>query len=141
MKVLICMLLGIFLIPPVVGYSQTQKNRLKRVIIEFEDFMTTTSEGVNCEYFRATFKNTLDTIEILNSKELNTLFISSRRFIRSNEKPIDVRAIVRFEFEHWQYEYCMNRFGIFVDKKTNAFYVNRLLSDFIRRKCLPPNML
>jgi hypothetical protein len=117
------------------GYSQAMKGKLTKVIIEYEEFTTVTAEAVKCEFFRAAFHESIRKIEIDDVNELNMLSTHRRAFsvIQSQPKSIDIRVVIRFTFEHSIDEYCMDRFGVFVDCRSKTFLTNKRLSDFIKR--------
>jgi hypothetical protein len=98
------------------SYGQTGNPKLKKVVIEYEEFMTTTIESVTCEAFRPTFKETLHTI-VLENSELSKLNLYSRKFLPTAPRSMDVRAVIKFEFEHWKVEYCTDISGVFFNKK------------------------
>jgi hypothetical protein len=117
------------------GYSQAMKGKLIKVIIEYEEFTTVTAEAVKCEFFEDAFHESIKKMEIDNSNELNMLSTYRRKFIiiKSQPKSVDIRVVIRFSFEHSTDEYCMDRFGVFVDCRNKTFLTNKRLSDFIKK--------
>ncbi|UPK67973.1 hypothetical protein [Chitinophaga filiformis] len=120
------------------SYGQTNSQRLKKVVIEYEEFTTTTGENVTCEAFRPTFKETLHTI-VLEDSELPKLNLYRRKFVATARRSMDVRAVIRFEFEHKGVEYCTDISGVFFNKKEGKFYKNKELFDVVKKKCLIDN--
>jgi hypothetical protein len=123
------------------GYGQIRKECIIKVTIEYENFTTSTIEDVKCGFFKSTFKGSLKSIEINNKRELKLLSSYNEKFSVIKLTPIDVRASIKFYFKHFTDEYCMDRFGTFVGTKTGECCTNEVLATFIRKKCLPPNML
>jgi len=124
----------------IVDFSHGQKNnqRLEKVVIEYEEFTTTTVENVTCEAFRTTFKETLHTI-VLEDSELPELNLYRRKFTSTARRSMDVRAIIGFEFEHSKVEYCTDISGLFFDRKEGKYYKNKKLFDIVKKKCLMGN--
>ncbi|MGN7819334.1 hypothetical protein ACTJJB_04345 [Chitinophaga sp. 22536] len=130
---------SIYFILPSSGSAQVNKNRVRKAVIEFESFTTTTAESVKCEAFRKTFKESLKKVEFIKS-ELDELSKYQNKFLLVKPRSIDVRVLLKLYFDDKIEQYCMDRFGIFVHCKSGKYFENKSLSELIRRKCLPPNL-
>jgi len=116
------------------GYCQSSKG-LVGAFIEYEDFATSTVEDVPCEFFKAAFVGTIKHIDIKDRLELKQITSSINKFKAAKPKSIDVRVLLTFCYKGAKEEYCMDRWGLFVNKKTGKYYSNKLLTDFVLKKC------
>ncbi|MDQ0110566.1 hypothetical protein J2T02_005719 [Chitinophaga terrae (ex Kim and Jung 2007)] len=116
------------------GYSQSSKV-LVGAFIEYEDFATSTVEDVPCEFFKAAFAGTIKHIDIKDTLELKQIASFANRFKAAKPKSIDVRVLVTFCYKGVKEQYCMDRWGLFVNKKTGKYYSNKLLTDFVLKRC------
>ncbi|MBV7534087.1 hypothetical protein [Chitinophaga sp. sic0106] len=116
------------------GYCQSSKV-LVGVFIEYEDFATSTVEDVPCEFFKAAFAGTIKHIDIKDTLELKQIATSVNKFKAAKPKSVDVRVLFTFCYKGVKEEYCMDRWGLFVNKKTGKYYSNKLLADFVLKKC------
>lgn len=110
---------------------------LQKLTINYENFATSTAENVKCEFFTATFKKSIKTIEIRDINELKSLSLWYKGFSVVHPKAVDVRLIIQFHFKHHTDEYCMDRFGHFVGCETGKAYSNKKLASFLMEKCKP----
>ncbi|MCW3467945.1 hypothetical protein [Chitinophaga nivalis] len=116
------------------GYSQSQKVVIG-ALIEYEYFATSTVEDVPCEFFKGTFAETIRRIDIKDKIELKRLANYANKFKETTPKPIDVRVLFTFRYRRSQEKYCMDRWGLWVNKKTGKCYDNKLLTDFVLKRC------
>jgi hypothetical protein len=112
---------------------------LKKVIIMYENFVTTTTERVSCNYFEPTFRESIKKIEIKNPTELLILSKYSKSFITVQPFVVNVRASIIFYYTNKTSEYCMDPFGGFVEKRTGRLLRNENLAKYIVKKCKMPN--
>lgn len=112
------------------------QNKLVKLSIRYENFLTETPEDLHCEYFDAAFANTIKYIDITDSTTLLMLNKYIRNFRLVKPQPLDVRAVITIWKGWHKKEYCMNIFGVFFDEKTDKYYTNKQLSDFIIKRCL-----
>ena len=123
--------LFIFLSSLSIVHSQTKKARFTKAIIKYESFATTTSEAVKCQYLEATFKETIKTIVVEDQKKIGLLTIGTKKMRPiGNRKSIDVRLKFTLCGDRSKVEYCMDRFGVFLDSRERCFE-NKSLYDFI----------
>jgi hypothetical protein len=121
------------------SYCQTKKSIVRKAVIEFEAFTTTTNESVRCDSFRSTFRETRKEI-LFTKEELNKLSLWQSKFVAIKPRLIDVRVLLRLYINGNVDEYCMDRFGVFIQCKSGKYFENKLLSELIRYKCLPSNL-
>lgn len=123
--------LFIFLSNLNIVHSQTKKTRVTKAIIKYESFATTTSEAVKCQYFEATFNETIKTIVVEDQKKIGLLTVDIKKMRPiGNRKSIDVRLKFTLCGDRPKVEYCMDRFGVFLDSNGRCFE-NKSLYDFI----------
>ena len=116
------------------SYSQS-KNGIVGAFIEYEDFATSTAEDVPCEFFKAAFAQTIKRVDIKDSLEFKQVVSYASKFKIAKSKPIDVRVLFTFCYKKKKVEYCMDRWGLFVNKSTGKYYSNKLLATFLQKKC------
>ncbi|WP_160716000.1 hypothetical protein [Chitinophaga solisilvae] len=116
------------------GYGQSQKT-VTGAFIEYEDFGTSTVEDVHCEFFKAAFTGTIRRVDVKDSFDLKRLAGYVNKFKVAKPRSIDVRVLFTFCYTGTKEEYCMDRWGLFVSKKTGKYYNNKLLTDFILKRC------
>ena len=129
----LCKFFGLFIVLSNfnISHAQTRKAKFTKAIIEYESFITATSEAVKCQYFESVFKQTIKTIVVNDQKKVDSLAIEITKMKpASSQKSIDVRLRFILCNGHSKVEYCMDRFGIFLDNRGRYFQC-KLLYDFI----------
>jgi hypothetical protein len=112
-------------------HSQTKKVSITKAIIKYESFTTTTSEAVKCQYFEATFKETIKAIVVEDRKKIALLSTDIQKMKPvENQKSIDVRLKLTLYRNRSELEYCMDRYGVFLDSEGKCFE-NKSLHNFI----------
>ncbi|WP_291913988.1 hypothetical protein [Chitinophaga sp. CB10] len=116
------------------GYSQFQKP-VVGALIEYEDFATSTVENVPCDFFKEAFAGTIRRVDIKDRVDLKRLAGYANEFKMVKPKPIDVRVLLTICYSETKEEYCMDRWGLFVNKWTAKYYSNKRLADYILKRC------
>lgn len=106
--------------------------KVTKLSVVYEDFATETVEDVPCEYFKAAFAGSLKTIDITGADILKDLLPN---FKPVKPRAIDVRAVIVICRNKLKEEWCMDRFGVFVNKTTGKYYTNKRLFDLLSDRC------
>jgi hypothetical protein len=113
------------------GCCQGKKAILEKIIVKYENFTTLTSESVTCEFFEDTFRESIKEIRIDDANEMKLLSPKVGDVISlGDKKSIDVRVKVTLYYKSYKLNYCIDRFGVFVDSSGKYFH-NKYLHDFI----------
>jgi hypothetical protein len=108
--------------------SFAQKQKLKSVKIEWEDFGTESFVAVSCTQFNSQFKNSKQTRLVKAKAEMQAFDNSAKEFVISEgTNSIDVRGLVTFNYSKVRVKYCFDQFGLFYGKG-NYFTDKKLMA-------------
>ncbi|RBQ06724.1 hypothetical protein [Pedobacter miscanthi] len=108
--------------------SFAQKQKLKSVKIEWEDFGTESFVAVSCTQFNSQFKNSKQTRLVKAKAEMQAFDNSAKEFvINEGTNSIDVRGLVTFNYSKVRVKYCFDQFGLFYGKG-NYFTDKKLMA-------------
>ncbi|WP_316847181.1 hypothetical protein [Pedobacter psychrodurus] len=113
-----------------------QKQKLKSVKIEWENFGTETFVAVSCTQFNSMFKNSKQTRLVKAKTEMLAFVNAARGFVSSAEtNSIDVRGVVTFHYRKVRVKYCFDQFGLFYGR--GDYFTDKKLMALILKYVAP----
>lgn len=102
-----------------------------KVVIKRADFFITTWMAISCDNFENQFRE-LVIANITDTTELNGIRSCLNSFV-SIEDPqsMDVRASITITYAGKKEEYCVDRYGTFINKSTGLYYQNAPLFTYM----------
>ena len=114
---------------------------LGKLIITYQNLLTTTSDPVTCRQFDTEFAHSIKKITITSKEELLLLAKYEKEIVKITSRLIDVRAKIKFYHANKINELCMDVTGIFYENSTGNTFTNEQLSSYVLKKCNVPDTI